>query len=128
MIKATLSSDERLKSRKRINYLFDKGDQLFSHPLKVYYLIDTPESSDQLQLRFGVTVPKAIYKKAVQRNRIKRKIREQYRLAKAQFLQQHADIPKSVDWFFIYIDKKAREDMLEEAIQKLFADLSKKLA
>lgn len=128
MYKATLSSDERLKSRKRINYIFDEGSKLFSHPLKVYYLIDDSKSNEGLQLRFGVTVPKSIYKKAVQRNRLKRKIREYYRKAKAEFMPNHANIPKSVDWFFIYIDRNAKEDMIEEAIRNLFLDLSKKLS
>jgi len=129
MYKATLSSDERLKSRKRINYLFDEGKQLFSHPLKVYYLIDDSPRVDvvSLKLRFGITVPKSIYKKAVQRNHLKRKIREHYRKAKADFMLEHADIPKSVDWFFIYIDRKASEGQMEDAIKKLFSDLSKQL-
>lgn len=126
MFKATLSSDERLKSRKQINYLFDNGKQLFSHPLKVYYLIRDKDSTPT-QLRFGVTVPKSLYKKAVERNRLKRKIRESYRLAKAQFLTNNAPLDRSVDWFFIYIDRNAREDKIDEAINKLFADLQKVL-
>ncbi len=130
MFKATLSSDERLKSRKQINYLFDKGSQLFSHPLKVYYLVNESSSApaEGLNLRFGVTVPKAIYKKAVVRNRLKRKIRESYRKAKAEFLKDNSHIHQSVDWFFIYIDRNGNEERLDQAMAKIFDQLSEKLS
>ena len=127
MLKATLSSDERLKSRKRINFLFDEGKQLFSHPLKVFYYIHEPVPNQGLSLKFGVTVPKSLYKKAVSRNRLKRKIRESYRIHKAQFLQENNETNKSIDWFFIYIDRKGNEEKIDQAIQLIFSDLKKLL-
>ena len=128
--KATLSSDERLKSRKQINYLFDNGKQIFSHPLKGYYLIrdNQAKPGESLSLRFGVSVPKSLYKKAVVRNRIKRKIKESYRKTKADFLSNQTATDKSVDWFFIYIDRNQAEDKIESAVKRLFADLAKELA
>ena len=124
MLKATLSSDERLKSRKKINFLFDEGKQLFSHPLKVFYhLCDESRPPEGLKLKFGVTVPKSMYKRAVDRNRLKRMVRESYRIHKAQFLQDNPDINKSVDWFFIYIDRKGNEEKIGPAIKQLFSDL-----
>lgn len=124
MLKATLSSDERLKSRKQINFLFDEGKQLFSHPLKVFYYIhDQTHLQEGLNLKFGVTVPKSLYKKAVDRNRLKRKVRESYRIHKAQFLKEHKEINKSVDWFFIYIDRKGNEEKIDRAVKQIFLDL-----
>jgi len=126
MFDATLSSDERLKSRTQINFLFDEGQQLFSHPLKVFYHIHEESIPNQgLHLKFGVTVPKSLYKKAVSRNRLKRKIRESYRIHKAAFLAENQEINKSIDWFFIYIDRKANEEKIEAAMVKLFSDLKK---
>ncbi len=126
MLKATLSPEERLKSRTRINFLFDEGKQLFRHPLKVFYFIHGHNDSHlSASLKMGVTVPKSLYKRAVDRNRLKRKIRESYRLHKSVFLADHPDINKSVDWFFIYIDRKGNEEKIDQAIKQLFSDLEK---
>ncbi len=130
MIKATLSSDERLKSRKQINNLFSTANQFFSHPLKVYYLIKEPNdlTLGGLNLRVGVSVPKSLYKKAVKRNRIRRVIKESYRIHKAFFLNQNLNINKSIDWFFVYIDKNGNEEKIDQAMDKIFNDLKKKLS
>lgn len=126
MLKATLSSAERLKSRTQINFLFDEGKQLFSHPLKVFYYIhDIEDPNPGIHLKMGVTVPKSLYKKAVDRNRLKRKIRESYRLHKVAFLAANPDVNKSVDWFFIYIDRKGNEEKIDHAIKQLFSNLYK---
>jgi len=124
MLHASLSSDERLKSRTQINFLFDEGKQLFSHPLKVFYHIHEAQDPDKgLRLKFGVTVPKSLFKKAVNRNRLKRKIRESYRLHKSSFLAENQEINKSIDWFFIYIDRNGNEAKIDVAMAKLFSDL-----
>lgn len=78
----TLKKHERLKSKKSIDLLFNKGKSVFSHPIKALFL-DVPISSiDDWSLKFGVAVPKKKVKKAVTRNLIKRRIREAYRLNK----------------------------------------------
>lgn len=72
-------------------------------PIKVLYNIveDFPFS-----LQAGVTVSSRIFKKAVQRNKIKRLLREGYRLHKLQLQEVLNDQHKSVILFFIYIGKE----------------------
>jgi ribonuclease P protein component len=78
-MKNSLKKSERLKKRDDINRLFAEGKTEFSHPFKLYHLLlDEPQSSSLL---FGVSVPKKKFKKAVDRNLIKRRIKEAYRLS-----------------------------------------------
>lgn len=71
---------EKLKSRKLITQLFAEGKTLSVFPIKLIYLnVDDQE----VQIKAGVSVPKKNFKSAVKRNRIKRLLREAYRLNKA---------------------------------------------
>ncbi|UJP66618.1 ribonuclease P protein component [Mongoliitalea daihaiensis] len=75
-----LPKSERLHAQKSIKELFDKGSSFFLYPFKVLVL-QIPASEPQApQVLFSVSKKKL--KKAVQRNLIKRRIRESYRLNK----------------------------------------------
>jgi ribonuclease P protein component len=73
--------EEKLKSRKDISELFAEGDSLFSYPIKLIYL--EKDGVRVPPVRMGVSVPRRLWKRAVDRNRIKRKLREVYRLNKS---------------------------------------------
>ena len=73
-----LSKAERLKGSLGFESLFDRGLVLKKFPLK---LVHAPVSGADTHL-FGVSVPKRNISSAVARNRIKRQIREAYRLNK----------------------------------------------
>jgi len=97
---------ERLKSRQEIQRLFGKaGASLGSYPLRLVYCpTETPRGNYPLQVAF--TVPKRRYKKAVERNRIKRLMREAFRRQKAELL---AGIPAAAPqyaWMLVYIGKE----------------------
>lgn len=68
---------ERLKSRKRIEALFQSGKTFNAFPLKVFYQWE----GDSVAL-IGFGAPKRNFKRAVDRNRIKRLLREAWRLQK----------------------------------------------
>ncbi|PIE99773.1 MAG: ribonuclease P protein component [Maribacter sp.] len=71
---------EKLKSKKLIEQLFKEGRHLSGYPLKLLYLkLDSPVDG---RIKTGVAVPKKNFKSAVKRNRIKRLLRESYRLNK----------------------------------------------
>ena len=72
---------ERLKSRKSIASLFSHGKSFHIYPIRVLY-IRTPkkEIEKSNQIRCAFSVPKRRFKKTVDRNKIKRKIREIIRL------------------------------------------------
>jgi ribonuclease P protein component len=93
---------ERLKSRKQIDVLFAKGKHLPSFPVRlIYQLSDAGESGVQA----GFTASKKNFKKAVDRNRIKRLLREAYRLQKADLAAEANAAHKKVDIFLVYTGK-----------------------
>ncbi|WP_373497387.1 ribonuclease P protein component [Aquiflexum sp.] len=75
-----LTKNERLHSQKLIKELFDKGSSFFLYPFKVLVLETGSLESETYQVLFSVSKKKV--KKAVQRNLIKRRIKEAYRLNK----------------------------------------------
>jgi len=71
---------EKLKSKKIIDLLFSEGKTVSKYPLRlVYFAYDFEED---IPLKMGVSVSKKYFKKAVDRNYIKRVLRECYRLNK----------------------------------------------
>lgn len=80
----TFKKEERLSSRKQIGELIDKGSSFFLYPFRIVWLeVDTPSTYPAQLL---ISVSKKRFKRAVDRNRIKRLIREAYRLQKEEAL------------------------------------------
>jgi ribonuclease P protein component len=73
----SFTKDERLKSQKQISILFSKNKHVFSYPLKFIYTNNNKESKQAAQVL--ISVSKRTFKHAVDRNRMKRLIRESYR-------------------------------------------------
>lgn len=119
-----LPKSERLKSRKQIDNLFAGGKSFSVFPIRVMYsLAGTGADSGGLQI--GVTASKRYFKKAVDRNRIKRLLREAYRLQKEDVVAQ----AKNAGWqgtiFFLYTDKTiASFDTIKAAMAKCLKKLS----
>ena len=90
--------NEKLKSRKSIETLFSEGKSISKFPIKLIYL--EYESQDCHKAAFAI--PKKNFKKAISRNRIKRQMREAYRLHK-QLLRPHNG--KNFALLFLYISK-----------------------
>ena len=97
----TLGSQERLKSRKSIDQLFSDGQRLSQPPIRVVYRKTTDAG-----LKYGVTVSGKLFKKAVDRNRVKRVLREAWRLQKNELEQQLSVKGQGLHVFFIYTDKE----------------------
>jgi ribonuclease P protein component len=80
----TFKKEERLCNKKLIDGLFHNGSSFLCYPLKVSWLAAPAGQSVPAQVVFGVA--KKRYKRAVDRNLIKRRMREAYRVLKQQFL------------------------------------------
>jgi|TARA_B110000093_G_C12806892_1_gene341211 ribonuclease P protein component len=79
-MKNTLGKQERLKSKKLIEKLYSEGNSVKTFPLRMMF-VQTAHTSD-FPCQVGVSVAKRNFKKAPDRNRLKRLMRETYRLQK----------------------------------------------
>lgn len=122
----TLGKDERLKSRKQIEQLFDKGKSFVVSPFRVYFIVNGELSmvNEKGLLQFGVGVSAKNFKRAVDRNRIKRLIREAWRLQKNELQEKIKITGKQLNVFFIYTGKDLPDfakvkDKVDVALKKL---------
>lgn len=99
-----LPQAERLKGKKDCQELFSKGSSVFSYPFKVLYRFDVPPTANGLP-RLLVAVPKRSFKRAHDRNLLKRQIREAYRLRKADIFAGRERVPGALG--LVYVGKAA---------------------
>ncbi|MTI24569.1 ribonuclease P protein component [Fulvivirga kasyanovii] len=78
MASMTFKKSERLAHKKSIQELFTRGSSFYLYPFKVIFRADESIPAHQIL----ISVPKRSFKKAVLRNKLKRRIREAYRLNK----------------------------------------------
>jgi len=95
---------ERLKSRKIIASLFKKGRSFVAYPLRVVWVVS--HAGEQGRATVSIAVSKRNFKTAVQRNRLKRQMREAYRLHKQELYQQLETQQKHVSFMITYIAKE----------------------
>ena len=102
----TLTKDERLKSRKTIEHLFREGKSFSVFPFRILWMY-TALSAPGLQA--GFTVSSKYFKKAVDRNRVKRLMREAYRLQKNPLLGSIKKQHRQLAIFFVYTGNELPE-------------------
>lgn len=118
---------EKLKSRKSLEQLFAKGRSFSVFPVKVFYMPVT-ETTDSA-IKAGVGVSARNFKKAVDRNRIKRLLRECYRLNKLPIHDSLLKNKKAIAVFFLYTGKEIPEyTMLNEKMQAALIKLEENIA
>ncbi|MDA3892347.1 MAG: ribonuclease P protein component [Salinivirgaceae bacterium] len=100
----TFKKVERLKSRKTIESLFIQNKYLKIYPFKLVWLVEPNNENDSLKM--GVSVAKRIFKSAVKRNLIKRKMRESLRLNKPFLSQSISQKNITLSFMLIYIGKE----------------------
>jgi len=98
----TLGKNERLKSRKLIEQLFNDGKSFTVQPYKIYYLL--VDKTHNIQFAAGVSSKN--FKRAVDRNRVKRITREAYRLQKKELQDVLEQKKLQLNIFFIYVGKE----------------------
>lgn len=79
--------NEILSSKKLIDHIFLNGKSLFNYPFSIKYLSYSDEDYNQVL----ISVSKKKFKRAVDRNLIKRRIKEAYRLNKSNFLKRNKE-------------------------------------
>ena len=115
------SRNNKLKHRKKISELFENKQSVRSPLFRVLFSFGA--NAEDIQI--GVAVPKRNVRKAVDRNRIKRLIRESVR--KKLFIEWNANLPKSyAELMFIYQGRpKTTFTKINEEINECFNRLEK---
>ena len=113
----TYSRQEKLKKNTEIALLFDKGKWRSFGNLRIIILKDKPNLPVESQ-KFGVSVSKRYFKKAVHRNRVKRLLRECYRLNKDLFKETFGEKTLAM-MFWVSSEMPAKFQEVEEQFIKL---------
>jgi ribonuclease P protein component len=106
-VAAKFTKEERLCSKKQIDLLFLKGSSATAFPLKLMYMETDVSYVDPCQAMF--VVPKRTFKRAHDRNKLKRRMREAYRLNKAPFYEMVNSKNKKMLLCFLFVGKKIEE-------------------
>ena len=101
----TFTKEERLCSKKHLDLLFKGGSSFLLYPFRISYLFVTASNLPPVQV--VISVPKKRYKRAVDRNLIKRRIRESYRLNKSEHLS--VNLPASGETLLLSIQFIGKE-------------------
>lgn len=110
----TLGKAEKLKSRKLIEQLFKQGKSFSNFPFRVVYHFTTDEKHAG-GVQAGFSVSSKFFKNATDRNRIKRLLREGYRLQKNELLDAVLKNNLRLAVFFIYTGNELPEyDLIAE--------------
>lgn len=121
----SFSKSERLASRRTISSVFQSGRAVYAPPLKLLFLEAHEISHPALA---AVTVPKRLYKRAVDRNLLKRRIRESYRLNKGDFYKQLSEAGVQLYLVIQYQHKKITDyQSIESGLLKGFEQVLRKL-
>ena len=113
-MKYSYNKIEKLKSKKLVEQLFSEGKSVSASPLRLIYLETSFE--DGVKLKTGVSVSKRNFRKAVDRNKIKRLLREAYRLNKPIYFN---NITTQYAFMILYIGNEIPNFKDLEIIMKL---------
>lgn len=126
----SFSKDEILRRKKRIDQLFKEGSSFFVHPCKVFWLLTSLDTGKPAQVMF--IAGKKNFRHAVDRNRVRRHIREAYRLQKHELYGYLNGIERQCILCIIYTAKtppqRGEMDRKINAIfKRLFYEINREL-
>ena len=114
----TLPKSERVSGKTSVSALMSRGRWGFARGLKYCYLVNEGEEGVPVANRVMVSVPKRLFKRAVKRNLLKRRLREAYRTQK--------DIlpPSGIDLLLLYnteevMDSRMVQEQVEVILRKI---------
>jgi len=119
-------ASRKLKSEKIISRLFQEGKPLFKYPIRLVYLTDANNESLE-PIQYTVSVPKKRFKRAVDRNLLKRRMREGIRLNQHSLTLDHIE-DSYLAIMMVYIsDKVEPSTVIHRSIEKIMAKLQREI-
>ena len=123
----SFTKKERLSSRKSISFLFQSGKAVYAPPLKLLFIKATGITQPAVAT---ISVPKRLFKRAVDRNLLKRRIREAYRLNKSGFYSRLKESNRQVHIVIQYqqkeiVDYQTIEKGLKKGLERILMKLEK---
>lgn len=107
LTRLSLTKEERLKSKKMLGALFKGANSFVAYPLRIVWLpFPEDERTPETPVQMAVSVPKRNFKTAVERNRLKRQIREAYRLHKHGLIEKLNPNDRPIALMIMFIAKE----------------------
>ncbi|MCF8272946.1 MAG: ribonuclease P protein component [Flavobacteriaceae bacterium] len=117
----TFNKKDKLKSKKHIDALFAKGKSVSAYPLRLVYMATTFD--DDVLFKTGISVSKRHFKRAIDRNRVKRLMREAFRLHKVEY-SNNISTPHAFMILYIGTEKPSLT-LIETKMKRLFEKFEK---
>jgi len=126
----TFTKEERLSGKTEIDRLFEEGQSFIAYPIRVVFSKSERKISAEKEgvISILICVPKKKFKRAVKRNRVKRLIKEAYRLNKKTLYEKVSLQSDSYSIAFLYLSDeiKTYKD-IESSMQKALNILLEKI-
>ena len=124
----SFKKEERLCSKKFLTELFNNGSSFLVYPFRAIWL-RSPNQNQPFPIQVVISVPKKRFKSAVDRNLIKRRTKEIYRMGKEQELYPVLNTQqKKILLSLSYVGKEIHDfDYLQQKLHNLFKTLILKL-
>jgi ribonuclease P protein component len=126
-VRFTFRKNERLKKNREIESLFLQNRSINMYPFKLVWMIN--QTDESFHLKAGFSVSKRNFKRAIDRNYIKRRMRECFRLNKNELYQKFSSKNIGLTFMLIYSGKEAIESSeYEPKIKQLLTRLIEKIS
>lgn len=115
---------ERLKNHHSLTALFKSGQSFSAYPLRVVYV--PIEQAGNFPAEFALSAPKKKFPNAVDRNRLRRQIREAYRLHKHMLYEDLINKDQRIALMVMYVAKEKKSyKEIEKAMKRIIKGLQK---
>lgn len=125
-MKYSFSRNDRLAGKKNIEHLFTSGQRLSIGTLRFLWIANS--AGDKAGVKIAISVSKKLHKKAVDRNKIRRRIREAYRIRKKEILEAAIAMHSEIHIMIIYYSTEIMSyDVIAEWIKTAMQRIQEKL-